>query len=213
MMALAYETPRQRVCIGECTSLPPEAVDAEGGGTDQRVHACKGEWVMAMGEVSQIIPLLRRIKGGRGGIEFRHGDHKTRQMALTWCGASVLWHNFCGGINVRQETSGSFPAGRDRVNRRTITESIMGHTKSAVKRARQYQSNQLRNSAAKSLVKTKTRKLVGTVAAKDEAAIKAAYSEFCSALDKAAKKGSITKQTAIRRKSRAGARMRAALKA
>lgn len=89
----------------------------------------------------------------------------------------------------------------------------MGHTKSAVKRARQYQSNQLRNSAAKSLVKTKTRKLVGTVAAKDEAAIKAAYSEFCSALDKAAKKGSITKQTAIRRKARASARMRAALKA
>lgn len=89
----------------------------------------------------------------------------------------------------------------------------MGHTKSAAKRARQYQNNQLRNSAARSLVKTKTRKLVGSVAAKDEAAIKAAYAEFCSALDKAAKKGSITKQTAIRRKARAAARMRAALKA
>ncbi len=89
----------------------------------------------------------------------------------------------------------------------------MGHTKSAAKRARQYQANQLRNNAAKSLVKTKTRKLAGTVTAKDEAAIKTAYAEFCSALDKAAKKGSITKQTAIRRKARAATRMRTALKA
>ncbi len=88
----------------------------------------------------------------------------------------------------------------------------MAHTSSAIKRIHQYRNNQLRNSAAKSLIKTNTRKLDGSVAAKDEAAIKKAYAEFCSALDKAAKKGSITKKTAIRRKARAGARMRSALK-
>ncbi len=88
----------------------------------------------------------------------------------------------------------------------------MGHTKSAIKRVHQYRNNQLRNSAARSLIKNTSRKLVKTVEVKEEAGIKKAYAEFCSALDKAAKKGSITKQTAIRRKARAAARMRAALK-
>lgn len=88
----------------------------------------------------------------------------------------------------------------------------MAHTSSAIKRIHQYRNNQLRNSAAKSLIKTTAKKMVKTVETKDEAALKKAYAEFCSALDKAAKKGSITKQTAIRRKARAGAKMRAALK-
>jgi small subunit ribosomal protein S20 len=85
----------------------------------------------------------------------------------------------------------------------------MAHTKSAKKKIHQYRNNQLRNSAAKSLIKTSVRKLVKSVEVKEEAGIKSSYAELCSALDKAAKKGSITKQTAIRRKARAAARLRA----
>ena len=85
----------------------------------------------------------------------------------------------------------------------------MAHTKSAKKKIHQYRNNQLRNSAAKSLIKSTGRKLVKSVEVKEEAGIKSAYAELCSALDKAAKKGSITKQTANRRKSRAAARLRA----
>ena len=87
----------------------------------------------------------------------------------------------------------------------------MAHTSSAKKRIHQYRNNQLRNSAARSLVKSTARKMVTAVDGKNGDSIKAAYATLCSALDKAAKKGSITKQTAIRRKARAAAKMRLAL--
>jgi len=87
----------------------------------------------------------------------------------------------------------------------------MAHTSSAKKRIHQYRNNQLRNSAANSLVKTNSRKMVAAVEAKDGDGIKKAYATLCSTLDKAAKKGSIKKETAIRRKARAARQMRAAL--
>lgn len=87
----------------------------------------------------------------------------------------------------------------------------MAHTSSAKKRIHQYRDNQLRNSAAKSLVKTNSRKLSGAIQGKDSASIKASYATLCSSLDKAAKKGSIKKETAIRRKARAARQMRLAL--
>lgn len=89
----------------------------------------------------------------------------------------------------------------------------MAHTSSAKKRIHQYRNNRIRNNAVKTLVKTKSRGLTASVTAKDAASIKKAYSELCSALDKAAKAGSIKKETAIRRKARAATAMRAALKA
>jgi len=89
----------------------------------------------------------------------------------------------------------------------------MAHTKSAKKKIHQYRNNRLRNSAAKSLIKTSSRKMVKTIQEKSGDGIKTSYAELCSALDKAAKKGTITKQTAIRRKARAARQMRLAVKA
>jgi len=89
----------------------------------------------------------------------------------------------------------------------------MAHTSSAKKKINQYRNQRLRNNAAKSLVKSNSRRLVKSLEVKDAASITKTYSELCSALDKAAKKGSIKKETAIRRKARAGRAMRLALKA
>ncbi len=69
----------------------------------------------------------------------------------------------------------------------------------------------MRNSAARSLVKTDSRKMAKAVETKDGDSIKKAYAALCSTLDKAAKKGSIKKETAIRRKARAARQMRLAL--
>jgi len=87
----------------------------------------------------------------------------------------------------------------------------MAHTSSAKKKINQYRNQRLRNNAAKTLVKSNSRKLVKSLEVKDAESIKKTYSELCSALDKAAKKGSMKKQTAIRRKARATRAMRLAL--
>ncbi|HMO49752.1 MAG TPA: 30S ribosomal protein S20 [Kiritimatiellia bacterium] len=85
----------------------------------------------------------------------------------------------------------------------------MAHTSSAKKKVRIYQEQKRRNSAAKSLIKSSGRKLTKSLDAKESANAQDAYKALCSALDKAAKKGSIKKQTAIRRKARAATRLRA----
>lgn len=87
----------------------------------------------------------------------------------------------------------------------------MAHTKSAKRKIRQYREQRTRNNAAKSLIKTTTRKLGTGVVQKDASAVKNAYAELCSVLDKAVKRGNIKKETAIRRKARAAKAMRAAL--
>lgn len=87
----------------------------------------------------------------------------------------------------------------------------MAHTSSAKKKINQYRNQRLRNNTAKSLIKSNSRKLTKNLELKDAESIKKAYSELCSALDKAAKKGNIKKETAIRRKARAGRAMRLAL--
>ena len=84
----------------------------------------------------------------------------------------------------------------------------MAHTKSAVKRARTSNENRLRNKAAVSLIKGHQKKLMDAVAAKDPAAASAAYKTYCASLDKAVKKGSITRNTAIRKKARGAAHLR-----
>lgn len=86
----------------------------------------------------------------------------------------------------------------------------MAHTKSAEKKIRQYREQRERNNAAKSLIKTNTRKLSTAVAAKDGAVSKQTYAQLCSVLDKAVKRGNIKKQTAIRRKARAARALRVA---
>ncbi len=84
----------------------------------------------------------------------------------------------------------------------------MAHTKSAIRQIRVSKERHQRNQAKKTLIKSRRRKLDEAIAAKDVEAAKAAFSELCSALDKAAKIGSIKKETATRRKGRASERLR-----
>lgn len=86
----------------------------------------------------------------------------------------------------------------------------MAHTKSAEKKIRQYREQRTRNSAAKSIIKTNSRKLAAAVATKDDGAVKQTYAHLCSVLDKAVKRGNIKKQTAIRRKARAAKALKTA---
>lgn len=84
----------------------------------------------------------------------------------------------------------------------------MAHTKSALKRARTSNENRLRNRAAVSLIKTNQKRLLEAVGSKDAKAALEAYKVYCTVLDKAAKKGCITKNTAVRKKARGAAALR-----
>jgi small subunit ribosomal protein S20 len=79
----------------------------------------------------------------------------------------------------------------------------MPHTKSAAKRNRQSIVARARNRAHQSLIRTKGLAFRKAAAGGDAKAAQAAYSAFCSVLDKAAKVGSVKKNTAVRRKGRA----------
>lgn len=81
----------------------------------------------------------------------------------------------------------------------------MPNIKSAGKRAKQAEVRRLRNRSAKSLIATKRRLLVSAVGEKSKDKAMSSFKEFCSVLDKSAKRGIITKNTADRRKSRAAA--------
>ena len=83
----------------------------------------------------------------------------------------------------------------------------MAHTKSALKRARQNIRRRADNRAGRSVVKTMNERLDKVIATKDAAAISKELSSLHSSLDKAAKRGIITRNTAIRRKARANARV------
>lgn len=80
---------------------------------------------------------------------------------------------------------------------------------SAVKRMRVAEKAHLRNRAAKSGISTSRRELFETCAGKDFAKSRQAFSAYCSILDKAAIKGLIKRNTAIRRKRRAAAKLAA----
>jgi small subunit ribosomal protein S20 len=85
----------------------------------------------------------------------------------------------------------------------------MPHTNSAKKRARQALMSRQRNRAARSVIRTRGLAFLKAAGGTDQAAAKAAYSRFCSALDKAAKAGVIERNTAVRRKARAAVKLRA----
>ena len=78
----------------------------------------------------------------------------------------------------------------------------MPNIKSAAKRMRQSRKRQAVNNAVKSEIKHFRRKVLG-----DEQVTPGDYSNYCSMLDKAAKRGVIKKNTAIRRKRRAASRL------
>jgi small subunit ribosomal protein S20 len=85
----------------------------------------------------------------------------------------------------------------------------MAHSKQALKRHRQSEEDRLRNKAGRSLIKNLQNKLKIALAAKDAGKADALYRRYCSALDKAVKKGIIKKGQAIRKKARAFDHMRA----
>ncbi|NLG33947.1 MAG: 30S ribosomal protein S20 [Lentisphaerae bacterium] len=86
----------------------------------------------------------------------------------------------------------------------------MPNIKSAEKRVRTSEKARRRNIKTKTKIKTLRKGLLASVAAPDGAKTPEAYRAFCSSLDKAAKQGIIHKNTAIRKKARAGAMLRKA---
>lgn len=80
--------------------------------------------------------------------------------------------------------------------------------KSAEKRMRSSERRRQKNVSVRTRVKTARAALFAAVEKKDRDAAAKAYREYCSILDKAAKQGVITKNTASRRKTRAAEKVR-----
>jgi small subunit ribosomal protein S20 len=78
----------------------------------------------------------------------------------------------------------------------------MANIKSQKKRNRTNEKRHERNKAVKSALKTSTKKVDAAIQAGDADAAAAQLRETSRALDKAASKGVLSKQTAARRKSR-----------
>lgn len=89
----------------------------------------------------------------------------------------------------------------------------MPNIKSAWKSMRTSREAHDRNQDVRTRVKTCRRELMDAVDKKDGEASALALREYCSILDKAAKKGVIKKNTATRRKARASNHVRALSKA
>ena len=84
----------------------------------------------------------------------------------------------------------------------------MPNIKSAIKRVKTSEKSHQRNVAAKSKLKTLRKGMLASLEGSDDAAKQAAYAAYCSALDKGVKHGIVPKNTAVRKKSRAGAMLR-----
>ncbi len=87
----------------------------------------------------------------------------------------------------------------------------MPNLKSAKKRMRVSERQRKENYAMRSRVRRYRRRFNDVLIGSDKDAMNQAYSAFCSVLDKAAKRDVLKKNTAIRYKSRAAKRLRAAL--
>jgi len=84
----------------------------------------------------------------------------------------------------------------------------MPNIQSAVKRVKTSEKSRVRNNTTKSEIKTLRKGLLTAVAEPAAPKTQEAYRAFCAALDKGVKHGIIRKNTAIRKKSRAGALLR-----
>ena len=84
----------------------------------------------------------------------------------------------------------------------------MANIKSAVKRAKTSEKSRKRNVKTKTAIKSLRKDLLTAVAASEAPKTDAAYRAFCSALDKGVKHGIVPKNTAVRKKARAGAMLR-----
>lgn len=89
----------------------------------------------------------------------------------------------------------------------------MPNIKSAKKRMRTSEISRVRNKMVKTRIKNVRRKMMEETAETPAPASAETYRTYCSVLDKAAKKGVISKNTAVRRKRRAAERIRPAAEA
>ena len=87
----------------------------------------------------------------------------------------------------------------------------MPNLKSAKKRMRVSERQRKENYAVRSRVRRFRRRFEHALAGTEKEAKQQAFSAYCSILDKAAKRDVLKKNTAIRYKSRAAKRLRAAL--
>ena len=85
----------------------------------------------------------------------------------------------------------------------------MPNLKSAKKRMRSNVTCHARNLAVRTKVKNTRRKFMEAAESQDKTVMESSFREYCSALDKAAKKKVIKKNNAIRRKRCAANRLRA----
>ncbi len=83
----------------------------------------------------------------------------------------------------------------------------MPNTKSALKRMHTSQARNQANRAAKSRLSLTRRQLYEAIDRGDATGSEASFREYCSRLDKAVKSGTIKRNNASRRKSRAAARL------
>ena len=86
----------------------------------------------------------------------------------------------------------------------------MPNSKNAAKRAKTSEKSRERNAEAKSQLKTLRKTLLTALAANEAPKNAAAYSDYCSARDKAVKHGIIKKNGSVRKKARAAATLRKA---
>ena len=85
----------------------------------------------------------------------------------------------------------------------------MARSLSSQKRMRQNVKRAARNKTRISLIKTKVRKVVETIGAKDAAAADKAFREAAQVLDRSALRHAMHRNTAARRKSRLAKRLNA----
>ncbi len=83
----------------------------------------------------------------------------------------------------------------------------MANIKSQIKRNRQNEERRQRNKSTRSALKTRIKRFTDAVDAGDTAAAEEAYREATRALDKAAAKGVLHKNTASNKKSRLAKRL------
>ena len=83
----------------------------------------------------------------------------------------------------------------------------MANIKSQIKRNRQNEVRRERNKSTRSALKTKIKRFTESLDSGDKAAAEESYREAARALDKAASKGVIHKNTAANKKSRLAKRL------
>ncbi len=83
----------------------------------------------------------------------------------------------------------------------------MPTTKSAKKRVRTSEKARQRNRSVKAGIRSARRNTVDAFESKDSEKSTQAFQKYCSILDKAAKKGVIKKNTAVRRKKRSAKKL------